>query len=127
MQKSIDPVQPNLDVMKQNGCQIQIQRPKNIENNHSHHLCISKLFFVTQCNCHFSENVMKMFPRTVCIIDSVNESRKYRLLVLKPIGSLHLLVIVFCAKRLLHIIIFLFVYATIWMMYNNKKEIKILN
>ena len=28
MQKSIVPVQPNLDVMRQNGCQIQIQRPK---------------------------------------------------------------------------------------------------
>ena len=47
MQKSIVPVQPNLDVMRQNGCHIQIQRPKK-HRNHTHHLCISKKFFVTQ-------------------------------------------------------------------------------
>ena len=43
MQKSIDPVQPKLDVMRQNRCQI--QRPKKHRNDHTHHLCISKLFF----------------------------------------------------------------------------------
>ena len=48
MQKSIVPVQPNLDIMRQDG--YQIQRPKNIENDHTYHLCISKFFFVTQCN-----------------------------------------------------------------------------
>ena len=35
MQKSIVLVQPNLDVMRQ----------KNIENDHTHHLCISKKNF----------------------------------------------------------------------------------
>ena len=54
MKKSMVPVEPNLDVMRQNGCQIQIQRPKNIENDHTHHLCISKLFFCNAVLCMIS-------------------------------------------------------------------------
>ena len=39
----------------------------------------------------FSKTFMKMFPRTACIIDSVNEYRKYRLLLFKAvhIGKIH--------------------------------------
>ena len=42
-------MQQNIDMMGDNGCQNLIQRPKNIENDHTHQLCISKFFFVTQC------------------------------------------------------------------------------
>ena len=43
-------MQQNLDVMGENGCQNRIQRPKNIENDHTHQLCISKKISATQCN-----------------------------------------------------------------------------
>ena len=39
----------NLDVIAKYGSQIQIQRPKIIENDHNHQLCILKKVSVTQC------------------------------------------------------------------------------
>ena len=44
MQRFLLHVQQNPDVVEKNRCQILIQRSKNIENDHTHHLCISKFF-----------------------------------------------------------------------------------
>ena len=35
-QKFLLPVQPNLKVWEKNGCEIRIQRPKNVEYDHTH-------------------------------------------------------------------------------------------
>ena len=42
MQKFLLPIHDGRDdgMMEKNGCQIRIQRPKNIENDHTHQLCI---------------------------------------------------------------------------------------
>ena len=44
-------VQENLDVMEKKGCQIWIQRPKNIRNDHTHQFCISNSFFCNAVLC----------------------------------------------------------------------------
>ena len=65
MQKCLPPVQQNLDVMEKNGCQIRIQRPKNMENDHTHQLCTSKKKF---CNAFLKCPLIKLF---VCVMRHV--------------------------------------------------------
>ena len=81
MQKFSLPVQPNLDVLEKNDCQIRIQRPKNIESDHTHQLCISKTFSVMQCYCkkpgHFSKVWFKKLVNSVTENPSSNRETDY--------------------------------------------------